>query len=69
MNIEYLFLPLQKLFEINGGRYRHLISDIKGKWHVGAGLTPYNMIQTLNGKTISKLSTLGLIREESVVAA
>ena len=51
------------------GRYRHLISDIKGKWHVGAGLTPYNMIQTLNGKTISKLSTLGLIREESVVAA
>jgi len=27
------------------------------------------MIQTLNGKTISKLSTLGLIREESVVAA
>jgi len=61
----YICISYLKLW----GRYRHLISDIKGKWHVGAGLTPYNMIQTLNGKTISKLSTLGLIREESVVAA
>jgi len=46
-----------------------LIGVYRVRWHVGAGLTPYNMIQTLNGKTISKLSTLGLIREESVVAA
>jgi hypothetical protein len=51
------------------GRYRHLISNVRDRWHVGAGLTPYNLIQNVNGKTISKLSTLGLIREESVVAA
>ncbi len=37
--------------------------------HVGAGLTPYNMIQNTNGNTIAKLSALSLIREESVVAA
>ena len=48
--------------------YRHLISYVRDKWHVGAGLTPYNLIQISNGKTISKLSTLGFVREESVVA-
>jgi len=39
------------------------------EWHVGAGLTPYNLIQTTTGNTFAKLSTLGLIREESVVTA
>jgi hypothetical protein len=46
-----------------------LTSDIEDKWHVGAGLTPYNMIQSLNGNTFAKLSTLSLIREEAVVKA
>jgi len=41
----------------------------RDEWHVGAGLTPYNLIQTIVGNTFAKLSTLGLIREESVVAA
>jgi hypothetical protein len=50
------------------GRYRHLIPYVRNEWHVGAGLTPYNLIQISNGKTISKLSTLGFVREESVVA-
>jgi len=46
---------------------------LTGVWivngHVGAGLTPYNMIQNLNGNTIAKLSALSLVREEAVVAA
>jgi hypothetical protein len=46
-----------------------LISDIEIKWHVGAGLTPYNLIRNSNGNTFAKLSTLGLIRQEAVVAA
>ena len=57
-----------KFFDNNGGELES-IGIRRDEWHVGAGLTPYNLIQTIVGNTFAKLSTLGLIREESTVAA
>jgi hypothetical protein len=70
--IKYLCVVIKitylKVLCNNGGELVS-IGFREDRWHVGAGLTPYNLIRTIVGNTFAKLSTLGLIREESAVAA
>ena len=69
MNIEYLFLPLCKLFEINGDALE-LIGVYRDKWHaVGYHLRLESTVVNSNGNTFAKLAALGLTREEAVVGA